>query len=692
MKTPPLIVIVLLILSSPIAVPAYSNQRDNVACDLRVRLDPEQGELYGEAALDLANPRAEPLVLLLSSAAKVIKVEAAGRPLPFTHSGGRLDLGQQGNFSRILIRYQAVFAARPPDAPIHNEDPTYGISATITPAGTFLSGAAAWYPLLPDQPMRYQVRIEAPPGYLGVTSGSLIEEGVSESQIYSLWRTDHPLLALSLAAGPYLVTKVRAGGIPIYAYFYPQSQDLADTYLQAAKGYLELYQDLFGPYPFEKFAVVENFFPTGYGFPSWTLLGSSVVRLPFIVETSLGHEIAHSWWGTGVAVDPSQGNWAEGLTTYVADHLYQERTSAVEAVEYRLKTLRDYAALVNEDNDFPLARFGGRDSKASQAVGYGKGAMVFHMLRKRLGETAFWEGLRKLAAAKMFGTASWDDFRRMFEATSGMDLAAFFRQWIDRPGAPVLELREVTAGKRDGQWRVTGNLVQEGKIYDLIVPVRLEGESAAVDRLLPSAQAETPFDFVLPWRPGRLLVDPEYDLFRRLSPEELPPTINGIRGSTNLLVVTADNLSEPAIHAGLTLLAALRQDQAPVVAESLITDAHLKKHDLLFIGWPARRNILPPLPDGLILNDHQVVIDETAINLESADLFAALPHPRQKNLNCALFLPSALGSARIAARKIPHYGKYSYVMFQQGENRLKGTWMQSDSAIIHNFPKEEHHE
>ena len=77
-------------------------------------------------------------------------------------------------------------------------------------------------------------------------------------------------------------------------YLLPQNQHLAAAYLRATAGYIALYSDLFGPYPFQKFAVVENFFPTGFGFPSYTLMGGTVLRLPFIIRTSLGHEIAHA--------------------------------------------------------------------------------------------------------------------------------------------------------------------------------------------------------------------------------------------------------------------------------------------------------------------------------------------------------------------------------------------------------------
>ena len=87
-----------------------------------------------------------------------------------------------------------------------------------------------------------------------------------------------------------------------------------------------MYNELLGDYPFEKFAVVDNFFASGYGMPSYTLLGSQVLRLPFIIYTSLGHEVCHNYWGNSVYVDYGSGNWCEGLTTYCADYLYKDVT------------------------------------------------------------------------------------------------------------------------------------------------------------------------------------------------------------------------------------------------------------------------------------------------------------------------------------------------------------------------------
>ncbi len=194
---------------------------------------------------------------------------------------------------------------------------------------------------------------------------------------------------------------------------------LSKTYLDAAASYIEFYEHLLGAYPFPKFAVVENFFPTGYGFPSYTLLGASVLKLPFIPETSLRHEIAHSWWGNGVLVDYASGNWCEGLTTYVADYLSQEIASAADARLYRQQILQDYATLVTPGTDFPLRLFEGRVSPATRAVGYGKAAFVFHMIRQRLGDETFWKCLRRIYKERLFVKTSWEDFRNVFVSTGG---------------------------------------------------------------------------------------------------------------------------------------------------------------------------------------------------------------------------------------------------------------------------------
>jgi hypothetical protein len=134
---------------------------------------------------------------------------------------------------------------------------------------------------------------------IAVTAGQSLGHVAGGGKTVSTWQVNHPIEGISLSVAPYVVREKKTGDVTAATYFLSPNQHLSDAYLDATADYVSFYSNLFGPYPFEKFAVVENFFPTGYGFPSYTLLGSTVLRLPFIIHTSLGHEIAHCWWGTG---------------------------------------------------------------------------------------------------------------------------------------------------------------------------------------------------------------------------------------------------------------------------------------------------------------------------------------------------------------------------------------------------------
>ena len=280
--------------------------------DLRVELIPDEHRLEGTDVLTVRAQGGSPLLLSLSPSAEVQGVSARGKETHWQFHQGYLtvDLPEMAAAGEIPVevRYRASFTDQPPAHPLNTENPGYGVTGAIGPAGVFLDGNAGWYPDQQDSRPTFRLQVRTPPEMSAVTSGRRID-AVSGS---STWQADYPVRGLALAAGPYRVQTGEAGKVPVYTYFYPQSEKFAASYLEAAENYLALYHRLFGFYPFGKFAVAENFFPTGYGFPSWTLLGSTVVQLPFIVRTSLGHEIAHSWWGNGVWVDYSQGTGPKG--------------------------------------------------------------------------------------------------------------------------------------------------------------------------------------------------------------------------------------------------------------------------------------------------------------------------------------------------------------------------------------------
>ena len=660
--------------------------------DLSVVLHPEEGLLRAVDTITMPAGEDSRSTISLSGNARVTSVSVDGKERPLLSGNGTLTIAHDGRPRGtplvVRIAYEGEFRDQPPGDPVNTEDPSFGVAGTISPQGVFLSDGSDWYPEVPGRSATFRIRVEAPAGFEAVTAGKRIRRETSGGRSVSEWETSCPVRGLTLSAGRYIVRDRQVDNVTVSTYFFPGNDPLSGKYLDAVERYLRLYGKLLGPYPFEKFAVVENFFPTGYGFPSWTLLGSTVVSLPFILDTSLGHEIAHSWWGNGVFVDPRGGNWSEGLTTYVADHLYKERSSPAEGKEYRLKILRDYATLVRPGDDFAVDRFSVRTSPATQAVGYGKAAMVFHMARGEAGDEAFREGMRIVVRERMFRSASWDDLAQGIGAASGKDMGPFFRQWIGSAGAPVLSLSDVRA-VRDGKgWKVTGQLRQEKPYYALKVPLRLETAGKPVDIVVPLPGGDAPFEIPSGDAPEALLLDPDVDLFRRLHPSEIPPTVNGIRGAGDLAVVVAKGFPRESAEAARILLAAMGRELLPLLREDETPPETLAGRDVLYLGVPSGNGYLPDaLPPELSLSAGTFTLIGTTYSSPGDALFAVLPHPGTPGRVVAVFLPLSPGAANAAGRKIPHYGNYSYLAFSEGNNRDKGTWAPAASPAVHRFPK-----
>jgi len=110
------------------------------------------------------------------------------------------------------------------------------------------------------------------------------------------------------------------------------------------------------------------------------------------------------------------GNWCEGLTTYLADHRYEEQKG--KGSEYRKQLLVNYAAYVNEKNETTLREFPEQVGPCFRVPsGYGKSAMVFHMLRTMTGDEQFFAALKQFIAEQQFRTASWDDIKDRLRET-----------------------------------------------------------------------------------------------------------------------------------------------------------------------------------------------------------------------------------------------------------------------------------
>jgi aminopeptidase N len=515
----------------------------------------------------------------------------------------------------------------------------------------------AWHPVA-DREMTFKLLATIPAEFAAVSEAdeiTVLPTCPDKACRQVAFRFPHPLFSVHFVAGPYVVAEESFGDHKTLAsYFFPEDQDLAAEYRSQARHFLARYENLIGPYPYNRFAVVENRQPTGFAMPTFTLLGQAVVRLPFIKDTSLGHEILHQWFGNSVGIDEAQGNWAEGLTAYLADHAFAADQG--RGRDFRKEQLIKYQSYIPADNTLTLEKFTGADDQSAErnrirAVGYSKGSMFFHVLKKTLGNDIFLAGVRDFYSRMTYQQAGWSDLLTSFEKAAGIKLKALFDQWLTRADIPALDISDLEVSDSDGRPVVSFDLVQKNSPpYQLTVPLTIKTSQGDDTRTITVSAKNTPVIIPLAATPTELIIDPDYDLLRELTPAELPPTWSRFAGAAQKLAVVADP-DTPDRFA--PFIAFLKDMGCRIVAEKDVTDSDLTSGALIFLG-----------------------IDRPT----SRSLFARPPHPetgftvdiRNNPLKPAAVavLVSAASSEEIdrALSKLQHYGKYSYLHFLNGRN------------------------
>jgi len=183
-------------------------------------------------------------------------------------------------------------------------------------------------------------------------------------------------------------------------------------------------------------------------------------------------------------------------------------------------------------------------------------------------------------------------------------------------------------------------------------------------------------------------VDPDVNVFRLLYPEEIPAVVNSVKGSQRLVAVVSDGSPPETLKAFELLLAGLGRADAPIMSEKEAEMKMSEERDFLFLGLPRSeklKSFFSASPENVILNSEKFSVR----GFSGADcLFLAFADPGRGGGITALFLPVSgtdAGSVLTAARKITHYGKYSYLAFSRGLIQGKGVWEVLHSPLEFDF-------
>jgi aminopeptidase N len=620
---------------------------------MTVHLDPQQRTL--EVRDNLHVKGSGEAVFHLAQNLVITSIKKNGQTVSHNRQGETLhvQLGSE-NQHDITLQYKGLLARFPAGMEGLNRMPLMA-----SEKGSYLSSGSAWHPYVEGITASYRLTLVVPEAQKAIVPGRLIEELSADGLYSAVFESEIPTLGIVLIAGPFVVNERRHNKVMLRTYFSPELVDLSDAYLDSTAQYIDHFEELIGDYPFSSFNIVSGPLPVGLGFSGMTYMGERVLKLPFIRFTSLGHEVLHNWWGNGIEIDYRSGNWAEGLTTYMADYAFVGKRDADNAKRMRIEWLRDYAALPPR-RDQAVRSFISRRHDASQIIGYNKVAFIFHMLSRKVGEPNFKLGIRRFWRQHKFQTASWGDIQKTMEDTSGLDLRTFFEQWIDRSGAPSLIMSNVLLEAE----KVSFTLSQPELPYSLNVPIKLitkDGEEmfqASIDG--KASQIDLP----LSAQPLSISVDPDFDVFRRLDSTEASPILRDTTLAANSVVVFIG--SHKAMQKMAKQLAARIMDRPSRFEKA----SQMSKHNgpMLIIGTT--------LEVAQFL--HQKDFPATPKTLQGRGTARVWAARRQSSDGTSLPLlvveandPQALQDL---LRPLPHYGRRGYLVFNAAKAIDDGVW------------------
>ncbi len=565
----------------------------------------------------------------------------------------------------------------------------------ISKKGVYLAGSTFWVPTFKNSLMTFDLTAVLPEGWKTVSQGERMKESVENGLHTDQWFCDKPQEEVFLIAAEFNEYSYRMNnGVMAMAFLRTPDEGLANRYLEVTEQYMNMYEELIGKYPYSKFALVENFWETGYGMPSFTLLGEKIIRFPFILHSSYPHELLHNWWGNSVYVDFSKGNWCEGITAYEADHLIKEQRG--QGVDYRRSTLQKFTDFVNPENDFPIRKFASRYDGPSEAIGYGKALMMWHMVRRKLGDENFKKGMSLFNENFKFKFASFDDIRNSLEEVSDVDLKPFFHQWVDRTGAPALAIKEVKTDSYNDKFRIflTLEQTQDSAIFNIDVPVAVATKKGVEHLVFNMDKRVQEFQMDMEAKPLKLVVDPQYDVFRTLDPAEVPPALSKIWASRQNVFILPQNAGEANKKLYRELAEkwkAADNDDFEIVYDDE-TDELPKDKTAWIVGFENR--FAGTVNDAL--KEYGAAFEKDSVKYKGKTLpkegnsFALTVFVRGDESKSMFFIsPGKEEAIDGLIRKLPHYGKYSYLAFEGDEpvNIAKGQWPVINSPLVRVFEK-----
>ena len=389
--------------------------------------------------------------------------------------------------------------------------------------------ARSWWPCkdTPDDKAEMILSVLAPEGMFAASNGRLVGQVPIGSSTMFTWVESYPITTynVSLAVADYVSWTedyVSPGGesMTLEYHVFPEHETAARFDFGRTSQIMDYYAGLFGEYPFieEKYGTAEFVWDGAMEHQTMTSYGDFFLTGDRFYERIIGHELSHQWWGNSLTATDWNDLWIhEGFATY-CEGLWKEYLEGPQGMRDFLRP-RSNACCGFIGPIVPPA-------KLFNDTVYNKAAWMLHMLRRLLGDGAFFDAARDLASRPdlQYGGVTTEDVIQQFETSTSMPLRWFFDQWLYRDDRPTLDLQWSSTPSQWGALvTIRVDQVQDGAPYTFPLDLRIQTPEGDTDVELWMTSTSATTQAWVPSSPTGVLLDPDGWLLHFV-PEDPQPT------------------------------------------------------------------------------------------------------------------------------------------------------------------------
>ncbi|MCB0600274.1 MAG: T9SS type A sorting domain-containing protein [Saprospiraceae bacterium] len=344
-------------------------------------------------------------------------------------------------------------------------------------------GASSWWPCkqdLSDKIDSMDILVTTPNAYRVASNGVLINEiPVSDSMTRHHWQTHYPIASYLVALGitdyaaysDYVPVPGQAD-IEVLNYVYPENLDAAINQTNQVIPVMQLYNELFGLYPFAKEKYGHAQFGWGGGMEHQTM--TFAYNFSFLL---ISHELAHQWFGDKVTCGTWQDIWLnEGFATYCEGLCYEHGLGNQDWQQWLTGKIASVTS--TPGGSVFVSDTSSVNRIFDSRLTYNKGALLLHMLRWKLGDEAFFAGIRSYLNDPQlaYGFARTENLKQHLQASSGQDLSNFFQEWYYGEGFPSYH---ISWEQTDDQLQLTvaqSTSSTTVDFFDMPLPIHIFGD------------------------------------------------------------------------------------------------------------------------------------------------------------------------------------------------------------------------